>query len=296
LGLVIAACGAEERREKLIVRTHTRPGYPTPRVWAGYWGVKHSSLPTNPQNNYMFDPKDLRRLHPRSSERTLVMVNFPHNPTGVIATKEWWRRICAYCQKHGIRLFNDAAYASLAWNTASCLLAEVAWEFPDLSWAEAYSASKVLGNACGWRIGAMVGSPDFIADLARIKGETDSGFNAALACGVLHAVEHDREGIEAIRMMYWRQMGKLISILQQAGMRLLVDPEAGFFSLWETPREAFGQKVESAEAFNNLMIRKTGIVGVPFSPWVRYSTCAPLGDSDFVRAVEEGFQKARVSY
>lgn len=296
LGLVIAACGAEELREKLIVRTHTKPGYPTPRVQAGYWGVEHFSLPTNPENNFLFGPKDLQKRNSRPSKQTLVMVNFPHNPTGIIATREWWREICAFCQKHGIRLFNDAAYAALAWNLESCLLAEVAGEFPDLSWVEVYSASKILGNACGWRIGAMVGSLDFIADIARIKGETDSGFSAALACGVLHAVENDQESIESIRTMYQVRMEVLNGILQGAGMRLVVEPQVGFFSLWETPREVFGQAVKGAEHFNRLMIQRTGIVGVHFPPYMRYSTCAPMEDPDFIRAVEEGFQRARISY
>lgn len=293
---VIAACDAVELGEKLHVKTHTKPGYPTPMVWAGYWGARHSSLPTNPENGFLFGPKDIYNPVSRSSDRTLNMVNFPHNPTGVIATKEWWREICAHCQKHSIRLFNDAAYAALAWDLQSCLLAEVAGEFPDLSWLEAYSASKVLGNACGWRIGALVGSPDFIDDIARIKGETDSGFNAALACGVLHAMENDQENIKAICEMYQRRMEKLISVLQGAGMRLVVEPQAGFFSLWGTPRQVFGQEVKDAEHFNQLMIQNTGIVGVHFPPYMRYSTCAPLEDPDFAEAVQTGFARADVRY
>ena len=39
------------------------------------------------------------------------MINYPHNPSGQIATEDWLHDLCAYCQQHDIRLFNDAAYA-----------------------------------------------------------------------------------------------------------------------------------------------------------------------------------------
>ena len=38
-----------------------------------------------------FDPADLKRLI--TVETKLVVVNFPHNPTGA-AVREFWRRIC----------------------------------------------------------------------------------------------------------------------------------------------------------------------------------------------------------
>jgi LL-diaminopimelate aminotransferase len=296
LGLVIKACGAGIK--PLRVKTHTRPGYPTPAVWVNYWGVDHGVFPTKPENGFMFKAADIFNSSlSKGSENKLAMMNFPHNPTGVIASRDWWWEICAFCAKHNIRLFNDAAYAALAFDQdQSCLLAEVAIEFPELSWCEAYSASKVLGNACGWRIGALVGSSDFIGDISRIKGETDSGFNAALATGVVFAVENDQSGIADIREMYKKRMKTLIDVLTDAGMQLAVEPQAGFFSLWRTPRRAFNQEIKTAKEFNRVMIANTGIVGVHFEPYIRYATCAPLEDPEFIKAIRDGFNRAQITY
>ena len=58
-------------------------------------------------------------------------------------------------------------------------------DYPALSWSEAFTAAKLIGNGTGWHVGAMVGSPDFIADIKEIKGKTDTGFVPPMAVGAL---------------------------------------------------------------------------------------------------------------
>ncbi len=258
LGLVPLACDCAIN--KIKVATTTKPGYPTPRDWCGYLGLEVQELPLTPENNFRFSVDDIE------DGINLIMMNYPHNPTGQIATKKWLEELCEHCQKHNIRIFNDGAYMALSHSNESCALTKVAVRFPELSWLEAFSASKLIKNGTGWRIGAMVGSRDFVQDLKTIKGNTDSGFVAPLAAGVLAAIEHNRDGIEQCRSTYARRLHVLIKLLSKHGMQLAVVPEAGFFTLWKAPKKAFGQDIESAEQFNFLMIERTGVVGVHFHP------------------------------
>jgi len=222
------------------------------------------------------------------------MLNYPHNPSGQIATREWWERVCRYCVRQNIRLFNDDPYYVLSHVSESCSLTEVAKDFPELSWAEACSASKAIGNGTGWRIGAIVGSPDFVGDIAKIKGNTDSGFAAPMAAGALYALEHDAEGITECREKYGRRIEILENILIPYRMKLAVEPRAGFFTLWQTPKRAFGREIKSAEEFNFLMIEQTGVVGVHFKPYIRY---AVTGDIEkMTLPIERAFVEAEVSY
>jgi LL-diaminopimelate aminotransferase len=248
LGLIQLACGASQRN--ITVGTTDKPGYPTPADWSTYLRLNHYSLPLNLENHFRFNPEGIQK------NTDLLMVNYPHNPSGQIATRDWWIEICTYCQKSNIRLFNDNPYYILSHTQDSCALTEVAVDFPDLSWAEAFSASKVISNGTGWRIGAMVGSPDFVQDIATIKGNTDSGFVAPMAVGVLYAIENDREGVAICRNLYGRRIKILIDILSKQGMRLAIQPGAGFFTLWKRPDEAFGIPIKDAEHFNFLMIEK----------------------------------------
>lgn len=289
LGQVILSTGVSTGK-KVVVATMTDPGYPTPAVQCRYLRVDNIVLPTNPDNSFRFDPHDI------SLAVKLVMANYPHNPSGQIATKEFWLRLCQYCSDYGIRLFNDAAYAILAHDNEACTLAEVAVDFPNLSWVEAYSASKVIGNGTGWRIGAMVGSADFIADIATIKGNTDSGFFAPAAVGVLRSMQSDRKSIIENRIIYGDRIELLSEKLISYGMKPAVRPGAGFFTLWLSPKQAFNQEVENAEQFNRLMIEKTGVAGVPFGKYIRYAVTSPIEEISWQEVISAAFDAANVRY
>ena len=78
-------------------------------------------------------------------------------------------------------------------------------------------------------------------------------------------------------------------------MKLAVTPKAGFFALFIAPKRAFGENLQNAAEFNNLMIARTGIVGVPFGEYIRYSVAQTdvLADANKIR---EAFQSATVEY
>ncbi|PJE69536.1 MAG: hypothetical protein COU98_01520 [Candidatus Staskawiczbacteria bacterium CG10_big_fil_rev_8_21_14_0_10_38_10] len=286
LGLVPLACGC--RQQAVKVATTTNPGYPTPRDWCGYLGVKIQELPLTVENAFRFSLDDIE------GDVAVIMMNYPHNPSGQVATREWLEELCDLCVAKGIRIFNDAAYIALSHTEESVTLARVADKFPGLSWAEAYSASKLIGNGTGWRIGAIVGSPDFVADLKTVKGNTDSGFVAPMAAGVLAAIIEDKEGISRCREIYGHRMKILINLLSVQGMQLAVQPGAGFFTLWKTPKTAFGETVQDAQHFNFTMIERVGVVGVHFHPYIRYAVCSDI--EAMLHDLNAAFQKAKVSY
>jgi len=286
LGLIPLACGASET--PLTVATTTKPGYPTPADWSSYLGIPHYALPLNPGNAFRFQPKDI------IEGTKLIMVNYPHNPSGQIAAWGWWRDLCTYCVKAGIRLFNDAAYATLAFSEKSRSLTKVAQHFPNLSWAEAFTASKAIGNGTGWRVGAIVGSADFVGDIKKIKGNTDSGFVAPMAAGALYALQSDIKNTEDCRLTYQRRSKLLIDLLVYRGMELAVRPGGTFYTLWKVPRKALGKEIIDAKDFNFSMIEKTGVVGVHFDPYIRYTVCGDIeGMAD---EIDIAFMKAAVSY
>jgi LL-diaminopimelate aminotransferase len=286
LGLVQLACGAAQG--KFLVGMTDKPGYPTPADWSKYLGLKQYSLPLTMENEFRFKATDIKK------NTRLLMVNYPHNPTGQIATRAWWREICAACEQNDIRIFNDNPYYILSHKKDSSALTEVATDFKGLSWAEAFSASKVISNGTGWRIGAIVGSPDFVGDIATIKGNTDSGFVAPMAVGVLNAMENDKANVAACRELYKRRIKILSDILVKNGMHPAIEPGAGFFTLWQRPDYAFGEEIRDAQHFNYLMIEKTGVVGVHFEPYMRYSVTGDI--ESMAKVIQTAFTQAKIGY
>ncbi len=104
----------------------------------------------------------------------LVFTVRPGNPAAVGASASDWKELIAFCIEKGMRLVNDAAYAGLTQGHAHVPLAQVAKDYPELEWLELYSISKSY-NDPGARLGALVGSKDFVEDFILVKGNTDSG-------------------------------------------------------------------------------------------------------------------------
>ena len=287
LGLLPLACGCAGGA--LSVASMSKPGYPIPADWCAYHvNVSHYALALNADNGFRFAMADI------APGTDLIMLNYPHNPSGQIAEGAWLRELCHYCATHDIRLFNDAAYISLSHTADSTSLSEIAVDYPELSWAEAFTAAKLIGNGTGWHVGAMVGSADFIADMKEVKGKTDAGFVAPMAAGVLAALETDQSGIAAFRALYRQRLDLLMELMLGCGMRLAIQPRAGFYTLWESPNEAFGETMETAEQFNFTMIEKTGVVGVHFGDFLRYAVCADVAAMQ--ADLRAAFTAAAVSY
>jgi aspartate/methionine/tyrosine aminotransferase len=65
---------------------------------------------------------DINALKRLVSLRTkLIIVNFPHNPTGYLPTHEEWRGIVQIAKHAGAWLFSDEMYRGLEYNPEGCL-------------------------------------------------------------------------------------------------------------------------------------------------------------------------------
>ena len=68
-----------------------------------YWTAKLDEA-----SGWVFDLEDLRaKLTP---ETRLLVVNFPHNPTGYTPPKQQWLQLIELCRERNIYLFSDEMY------------------------------------------------------------------------------------------------------------------------------------------------------------------------------------------
>ena len=289
------------------------PAYDVIGTWsASYLAAQRTVWPLSSADNMRLNVARLKEaLKKDGADRAdLVFVIRPGNPAAVGASAEEWKELISFCVEKGMRLVNDGAYAGLAAAGTHVTLASVAKDFPALEWLELYSVSKSY-NDPGARLGALVGSKDFVEDFILVKGNTDSGPVPGVMAAYgefLSDPKAARAALDEIRGLYERRLAYLIPRLKAAGLRPSCATEAGFFTLWKTPREAFGKKLPDEnrhEAFNRAVITETGIVGVHFSapgdsgtpePLIRYAVCADVLDKAFQERLEAGLARIKPVY
>lgn len=158
----------------------------------------------------------------------LVMLNFPHNPTGTLASREFFSEVVKYARRYNFMVINDFAYAKITYDgyVAPSLLeiegaTDVAVEFG--SFSKSY-------NMAGWRLGYCVGNPEIISGLARIKGYYDYGIFSAIQVAGIVAMRDCDDDIAGQVAVYQKRRDVLCEGLARMGWPVDI-PKAGMF-LW----------------------------------------------------------------
>ncbi|MFA6030350.1 MAG: pyridoxal phosphate-dependent aminotransferase [Elusimicrobiota bacterium] len=308
------ACGLhlpDRRRRERFILASNQPAYDVIGTWAGgYLGAERVVWPLVPEEGMRLNVGRLREAC-GTRKPDLVFVIRPGNPASVGASAAEWKELIAFCLETGARLVNDAAYVGLA-GPAHVPLAAVAKDFPGLEWLELYSVSKSFSDP-GARLGALIGSKDFVEDFILIKGNSESGpvpYVMAAYGEFFSEGDAARTALADLRAMYRRRIDYVVSRLKAAGLREACRCEDGFFTLWRVPRRAFGADLASDprvaglpphEAFNRLVISETGLVGVHFlapvgGPMIRYGVCSDVLDPAFQKRFEEALTRLHPEY
>jgi len=145
----------------------------------------------------------------------MLIVNFPSNPTTQCVDLEFFERLIGLAREHGIYVVHDLAYADIVFDgyKAPSILQvpgakEVAVEF--------FTMSKSY-NMAGWRIGYMVGNPELVAALGKIKSYHDYGTFTPLQVASIVALEGPQDCVEEIRATYQRRRDVMVKGLGEAG-------------------------------------------------------------------------------
>ena len=167
----------------------------------------------------------------------LLMLNFPHNPTGTLASKEFFNEIVKYAKRYNFIVINDFAYSKITFDgyvASSLLEAEGAG---DVS-VEFGSFSKSY-NMAGWRLGYCVGNEGIIEGLSKIKGYYDYGiFSAIQVAGIVAMRDCDNDISEQVQV-YQNRRDVLCDGLIRMGWEVET-PKAGMF-LWVKIPEPYAQ-------------------------------------------------------
>lgn len=186
-----------------------------------------------------------------------IVVSYPSNPTGFVATLDFYRELVGLAKKHGIFVLSDLAYAELYFdeNPPPSILqvrgaSDVAVEFTSMS--KTYSMP-------GWRVGFAVGNERIVAALARVKSYLDYGSFTPVQVAATAALNGPDDCIREMRATYKNRRDVLVQTFSQVGWEIPV-PNASMFA-WAPIPEKF--RTLGSMQFAKLMAERAGVVVCP---------------------------------
>lgn len=206
------------------------PGYPD--YWSGVAlaKAKMSMMPLLAENGFL---PDYSKLAPEvADEAKLMFLNYPNNPTGAVATKEFFAETAAFANKHNILVCHDFAYGAIGFNgkkPISFLQAEGAKE----AGIEIYTMSKTY-NMAGWRIAFAVGNESVIAAINLLQDHMYVSIFGAIQEATKQALLQPQTCVEELVARYESRREALVSACHSIGWDVKA-PEGSFFAWLPVP-------------------------------------------------------------
>ena len=245
------------------------PGYPVYPVGTSFCGGVSHIMPLTKANGFLPDlnaiPNDVAR------KAKLMWLNSPNNPTSVIMSKDYFKRVVDFAQENHIIVCHDAAYSEIYYDgkrPASFLEIDGAKDVG----VEFHSLSKTY-NMTGWRLGFAVGNKDVLAGLGKVKSQLDSGVFEAIQAAGITALGLEDSVTDELRKIYQERRDTLVPGLKQLGLE--VDPPPAAFYIWVTVPKGY-----TSASFTAHLLEKAGIVttpgngfGAPGEGYIRMTVC-----------------------
>ena len=205
------------------------PGYPTYSSVASLVGATLRPYDLKEELNWGIDIEALKRSD--LSKVKLMWINFPHMPTGRIASREELKELVDLARKNQFLIVNDNPYSLILNDEPASILsiegaAEVALELNSLSKSH---------NMAGWRLGWTAGKKEYIDAVLKVKSNMDSGMFLGLQHAAIEAINNNgKEWFLSLNKMYADRKRVAAKILETLGCTY-AEKQSGLFVWAKAP-------------------------------------------------------------
>ncbi|MGB1088713.1 MAG: aminotransferase class I/II-fold pyridoxal phosphate-dependent enzyme, partial [Alphaproteobacteria bacterium] len=220
-GLANLAQAVTAPGDVILVPNPSYPIHPYGFIIAGA-AIRH--VPSGPDEDFMENlERAVRHCVPPP---TMLVLNFPSNPTAQVVDLDFYREVVAFAKANNLWVVSDLAYSEIYFdgNPPPSILEvegarDIAVEFTSMS--KTYSMP-------GWRIGFAAGNKALIAALARIKSYLDYGAFTPIQVAATAALNGPQECVDEARNIYQERRDVLVDALGRAGWEIPSPPATMF--------------------------------------------------------------------
>lgn len=268
----------------------TTPGYPVSATYTKYLGGEVYNLPLLESNSFLPDLQSIPSSILKKAKA--LYLNYPNNPTGAVATEEFFRDVVEFAHKNSTTIIHDAAYGALTYDGYKPLSFLSVDGAIDVG-VEIHSLSKSF-NMTGWRIGFVCGNAKAIKAYATVKDNTDSGQFRAIQKAAIAALNHTEITDRTVEK-YSRRFDLLVAALNDLGFNAQ-KPKGSFYCYVKSPAGTKnGDHFATAADFSDYLIRRALISTVSWDEaghYIRFSVTFEADTiQDEIKIIEEMKQR-----
>ena len=245
------------------------PGYPPYKRGTTFAEGVPYFYPLLKENNFYPDfnsfPPDV------VAKAKILWLCYPNNPTGALATREFYQRALAFTKQHNLILASDECYTDIYMTDeppASILELIPPDQLENSNVITFHSLSK-RSNMTGYRIGWVAGDPVLIDAFKKLKTNIDSGTPDFIQSAAISALGNE-DHVVTQRALYRERAKVLTQALREIGLTPAT-PQGAFY-LWQR----VPQGITSVEFAQKLLHPNIALVVTP-GAWISDECTQPDG-------------------
>jgi len=212
---------------------------------------------TKPENNFEPNPDDIANAI--SSRTKVLILNFPCNPTGAVASPDVFKEIAKIVSKRDVFVISDEIYGTLVYDGVFESFARFLKEKTLVIWGMSKTYSMT-----GWRIGFGLGPEKIISAMRKVQSQTTSNPTTISQYASLAALEEESQKFVRETTEKFKQRRDLIfNLLCELGIKC-VKPRGAFY-IFPDVSEFLGGKVKTTDELSDFLLGNCKVLVIPGS-------------------------------
>lgn len=229
--------------EEVIIPTPCFVAYQAEVILAGGVAVE---VPVRAEDGFQVDPERLAKAITRRTKA--ILLGFPNNPTGAVASREVLMEIAALAERHDLIVVSDELYDQLVYEVPHICFASLPGMYPRTILLGGFSKNYAM---TGWRIGYAAAPAPILRGLLRVHQYTIMSAPTVAQDAALEALRSGQEEVAKMRAEYNRRRILIVNGLNRLGLPT-VEPKGAFYAFPSIAatgmdEETFAQKLLEEE-------------------------------------------------
>jgi aspartate/methionine/tyrosine aminotransferase len=256
---------------------YPNPGFPIYESQILANGAKPVPVHLHEARDFAFDPAELERLI--TPKTRLLILNYPHNPTGGTLSRQVLEAIAAILRRHAqVWVYADEIYSRLSYAGEFFSIAQLPGMYERTIISD--GASKTWAMT-GWRIG-FTANPVLAPHFTRWITNTESCASQISQWAALEAITGPQDAAQRMRASFLERRDLIVGLLNQVPGVACRNPGGAFYA-WPNVTEACKRiGAADSEEFRKRLLNEAGV--------------AVLADIHFGARVPGEGQHVRFSY
>jgi len=233
---------------------YPNPGFPIYESQIVANGAKPVPIHLHEDRAFAFNVEDLEKL---LNERTkLLILNYPHNPTGGCLTREDLTKVAKVLERHPqVWVYADEIYSRLVFNGEFFSIAQLPGMYERTIISD--GASKTWAMT-GWRIG-FASNPVLAPAFTRWITNTESCASQISQWAAVEAINGPQQAAEAMKQSFLDRRDLIVHLLNDVpGVKCQVP--GGAFYVWPNVSEACRRiGAADSEEFRKRLLNEAGV-------------------------------------